>query len=43
MAIRAPVAFLIRKDGGGFPDHEVLDEEQKEKAFCLRRASLRQA
>jgi hypothetical protein len=43
MAIRAPVAFLIREDGGCFPVHEVLDEEQEEKAFCLRCASLCQA
>jgi hypothetical protein len=43
MAIRAPVVFLIRKDGGCFSVHEVLDEEQEEKAFRIRGAPLRKA
>jgi hypothetical protein len=43
MAIRAPIVFLSGENEGCFSDHEVLNEEQEEKAFCLRRASLCQA
>ena len=43
MAVRAPIIFLSRRDEGCFSDHEVLDEEQEEKAFCHRRTPLCQA
>lgn len=43
MAIRAPVAFVSTRDEGCFSDHEVLDEEQEEKAFRRRHTPLSQA
>jgi hypothetical protein len=40
MAIRTPVVvFLSRKNEGCPSDHEVLDEEQEKKVFCIRRTS----